>query len=242
MRGIHYFGLLIASLCPLLVANRVYAEANQNPVVLELFTSQSCSSCPAADALIKRISEKDSSILALSYHVDYWDHLDWKDTYSSPVNTKRQQGYSSTLGSQVFTPQLVVNGLSSMVGSNENDVSAAIDKAKQRQSSFTITIKPEAGELRVHVAPLTSASGPVEFWEVRFDPYAKTEVKSGENGGRILESVNNVTSIKRIEDLSSDLKGSSVAINAPETGGVAVLAQLQGQGEILGAGVYKSSR
>ena len=204
------------------------------PVVLELFTSQSCSSCPPADALMKRIAQNDPSVLVLSYHVDYWDHLSWRDTYSSPASTQRQRSYGQTMGLKgVFTPQLIINGLASMVGSNEREVIGALAKAKQTAPELTLSIKPEAGKLAVSLSPQVASTA--ELWEVRFDPYAKTQVKAGENGGRMLESVNNVTSIKRLDVNASHLP---IMIESVQEGGVAILAQAPSHGRILGAAFY----
>src|SRR5581483_3518730 len=94
--------------------------------VLELFTSQGCSSCPPADALAGRLST-DPGLLVLSFHVDYWDDLGWKDSFSSQQSTDRQYQYARALRQQtVFTPQLIVNGRRSLVGSQENEVRKAI--------------------------------------------------------------------------------------------------------------------
>ncbi len=209
------------------------ANAATGPVVLELFTSQSCSSCPPADALMKKLSESDSTVLPLSFHVDYWDQLSWKDTYSSPANTQRQTVYSHGSG-HVFTPQLIVNGATSVVGNDESAVSAAITNARQMPRPATVSIAPADGNLAV----TATSSSPVDIWEVRFDRYTKVNVKSGENGGRTLESVNNVTSFKRLGTLSAQTPSLSLNI-PPLTGdGVAILAQAPDQGPILGAASF----
>jgi hypothetical protein len=133
----------------------------------------------------------------------------------------------------VFTPQLIVSGTSALVGSKEADVTGAIAKAKQTAPELTISIKPEAGKLAVSIVSQNLQNA--ELWEVRFDRYAKTQVKAGENGGRMLESVNNVTRIKRLEKWTAQ---SPIIIEPVQEGGVAILAQAPGQARILGAASY----
>src|SRR3982750_4509683 len=107
------------------------AMAAERPVVIELFTSQGCSSCPPADALLATMAD-DPSTLVLSYHVHYWDHLGWKDPFSSAENTQRQKNYDTLLGqSTIFTPQMIMDGHLSAVGSYPDRVTAAITDAKK---------------------------------------------------------------------------------------------------------------
>ncbi len=216
-----------------------------SPVVLELFTSQSCSSCPPADALLKQRAAADPSLVALSYHVDYWDHLSWKDTYSSPANTQRQRAYAQVLGGSVFTPELVVNGTQGMVGSNEEEVSRAITQAKSEMPTFHVSIAPQGNQLAVTIG-LVDQTHPEEvpnadILEVRYDRDAKTHVRAGENGGRMLESINNVTSAKRLGALTSQTIASALLIDPPSDG-VAILVQAPNQGKILGAAFYSASK
>src|SRR5271170_2274982 len=132
----------------ILLSGHVHAADTGHPVVLELFTSQSCSSCPPADALLKQLSASDPDLLPLSFHVDYWDYLSWKDTYSSPAYTNRQKTYAQALGQNgVFTPQLIVNGTTSVVGSNENDVDQAIAAARRTPPAVSVSLKPAGHQL-----------------------------------------------------------------------------------------------
>jgi hypothetical protein len=102
------------------------ANAGEPKAVLELFTSQGCSSCPPADKLLGEYAKRDD-VLVLSFNVDYWDYLGWKDTLANPDNTERQRAYASARGDrQVYTPQVVVNGSAHVVGSNKADIEAAI--------------------------------------------------------------------------------------------------------------------
>ena len=218
-----------------------YAQATDtgHPVVLELFTSQSCSSCPPADALLKKLSA-DPDLLPLSFHVHYWDYLSWKDTYSSPVYTDRQKAYAQALGqSGVFTPQLIVNGTASVIGSNENDVEQAITAVRRTPLAVSVSLKPVGHQLIASIAANNQSTALVQadIWEVQFDRYAKTRIAAGENGGRTLENINNVTSITSLGTWQSD-GSKTISLDPPASGGVAIIVQAKGQKAILGAASY----
>jgi hypothetical protein len=124
------------------------AEAADRPVVVELFTSQGCNSCPPAEAFLVDLTDERSDVLALAFHVDYWDRLGWKDAFSSPAWTARQRQYSAELGLRnVYTPQIVVDGRREAVGSDRASVLAMIRSASQEaQNSVPVELK-SAGEM-----------------------------------------------------------------------------------------------
>ena len=224
----------------ILLSGHVYAADTGHPVVLELFTSQSCSSCPPADALLKQLSASDPDLLPLSFHVHYWDYLSWKDTYSSPVYTDRQSAYARALGQNgVFTPQLIVNGTTSAIGSNEGDVERAISDARRTPPAVSVSLKPAGHQLIASIATSSRSTAPMQadIWEVQFDRYAKTHVAAGENGGRTLESINNVTSITSLGTWRSD-GSKTIPLDMPASGSVVVIVQTPQQGPILGAASY----
>src|SRR5271154_2289788 len=134
--------LILATVLVILNDSHAMAATKQS-VVLELFTSQGCSSCPPADALLKKLSAENSQLLPLSFHVDYWNYLGWKDPYSSPANTDRQRGYASALDGQVYTPELVVNGAVGVVGSDEGSVRNAIATAQYDGGRVRIMAQPD---------------------------------------------------------------------------------------------------
>src|ERR1700681_1620286 len=116
---------LIAGLSP------VAGLAAERPVVVELFTSQGCSSCPPADAFLRELTKDRRDVLALAFHVTYWDRLGWKDPFSLPAATQRQDVYGHRFGDESYTPEIVVDGAASMVGSDRRDVGTAIENAKR---------------------------------------------------------------------------------------------------------------
>ncbi|WP_449397745.1 DUF1223 domain-containing protein [Chryseobacterium wanjuense] len=126
---------------------------NNGFAVLELFTSEGCSSCPPADQLMGEIEKlyKDQPVYILAYHVDYWNNLGWKDKFSSVENSRRQQYYSRTLRSQVYTPQLVVNGKKEFVGSDRNNVEDAIENALFNSKNFPVDLSAKALDKEINV-------------------------------------------------------------------------------------------
>jgi hypothetical protein len=152
------------------------------PVVLELFTSQGCSSCPPADALLGALSRRPA-VIALAWHVDYWDHLGWRDPFASKEATARQRAYARMLGSVVFTPALVVNGAGVVVGSDHAAVETAIEAAVPMAIAVTLS-GTESGVS----ADIGAGNGPVRALRIVYDPEHSTDVGAGENeGGRLRE-------------------------------------------------------
>jgi hypothetical protein len=215
------------------------------PTVAELFTSQSCSSCPPADDLMREKAAADPGLLVLSYHVNYWDHTGWKDMFSSQGSTDRQRGYYTALHENMFyTPELVVNGMISMIGSDENKASLALASYKIDPPLYNIEIEPLLGKqkpLWVLVNSTTGASTrfPVDVWAITYISYARTRIAGGENEGRTVENINNVTSITKLGQLA----GNSARYQLPDFGKrkdlVAVIVQQNNQGPILAAATYQ---
>ena len=151
------------------------------PTVLELFTSEGCSSCPPADALLGRLA-RQPGIIALAWHVDYWNGLGWHDPYSSALATQRQRSYARQLGDVVYTPALVVNGARMMVGSDDPTIRAAIGASPGAAVPVSLR-RTEDGV----VAETGAAGRSVSALLVAYDPRQATPVGAGENSGRRLE-------------------------------------------------------
>jgi hypothetical protein len=162
------------------------AKASPSPpkAVVELFTSQGCSSCVAADKYLTELAYRDG-IIALALHVDYWDYLGWRDTFAEPENTERQQHYAEMRGRRrIYTPQIVVNGRTELVGSDRAAVEAALQKASlplpvtMRRGDGTVEIEIGA-DARPHAWPMT-------IWLVLFTSKNKVQIERGENAGETI--------------------------------------------------------
>jgi hypothetical protein len=169
-------------------------DSAAKPVLVELFTSEGCSSCPPADALLSRLGRtqpvRGADIIALEEHVDYWDRLGWKDPFSSEAATARQNEYGEAFGGrQVYTPQMIVDGRAEFVGSSDTDALRAIRAASQTAKP-NIQLSWETGDsLAIHVEPLTNASAGdgAQLFLVVAENMLHSDVKHGENAGRALE-------------------------------------------------------
>jgi hypothetical protein len=162
------------------------------PVVLELFTSQGCSSCPPADALLGRLA-RQPLVIALAWHVDYWNRLGWRDPFASREATARQHAYARKLGSEVFTPALVVCGEAVVVGSDQAAVAAAIQAAGT--PPVLVTLRRADDRVAVEVGAWT---GPMRALRVVYDPERATDVGAGENQGERLREYRIVREVESL--------------------------------------------
>jgi hypothetical protein len=217
-------------------------DAGNGFAVIELFTSEGCSSCPAADELVARIQKEDSDkpVYILAFHVDYWNRLGWKDVFSSADYSKRQNEYASWLKlSSVYTPQIVVNGRKEFVGSSAGTLRNAITAGLRTASAAQLTLNAQSS--RGHIAVQYSTTGMVKTSTLLLavvQKAAQTKVKNGENGGRTLSHVQIVRKLQS-QALATDGKGSTT-IALPEgftTQGYEVIGFIQntGNGAILAA-------
>jgi hypothetical protein len=172
--------------------------------VIELFTSEGCSSCPPADALLGEIAEdarrRGISIYPIAFHIDYWDGLGWKDRFSLNAATDRQQKYAKTLGCDVYTPQMIVNGRTQFVGSDRDAYQRAVAQALGTPSSSRLTLvekKVANGDLTIGYNTTDVPDGSV-LNLVMVQRSATTDVPRGENAGRTLHHFNIVRSIQTI--------------------------------------------
>jgi len=176
----------------------------KNVAVLELFTSQGCSSCPAADRLLGTYTAKEN-VIALSYHVDYWDRLGWKDPFSSAAFTERQNNYASLNKSDVYTPQIIINGQTEMVGSNDSKIAATVKKVLEQEPNADIsikTVKPENGQVSINFVAAGNTDNSVLNIAL-VQKKATTEIKGGENGGVTLTNYNIVRKFKTFNRINN---------------------------------------
>src|SRR5215510_11330310 len=174
----------LALLCAV-VGSTVPAMAAETRAVIELFTSQGCSSCPPADHLLGELA-KDPSLVVMSLPIDYWDYLGWKDTLATPGHTARQRGYAQIRGDRaVYTPQVVVNGAVHVQGSNKADIERAIAQTKQQAGTLSVpvTVAKAGDKLTVSVAPGKDARGG-EIWLCSLASNVPVAIGRGENRGK----------------------------------------------------------
>src|SRR3984957_5638449 len=149
-RRIAMLSRLVMSLGFIPVFSPVPSLAAERPVVVELFTSQGCSSCPPADAYLRELTKDRRDVLALAFHVTYWDRLGWKDPFSLPAATQRQDVYGRRFGDGSYTPEIVVDGAASMVGSDRRDVGSAIENAKRNgRTARTGNVVKDRGQVSI---------------------------------------------------------------------------------------------
>jgi hypothetical protein len=171
--------------------------ARRTPVVVELFTAQGCASCNAADGMIGKIADQDATI-ALTWPVDYWDYLGWKDTFAQPEFTERQHAYEHRLGlDDVYTPQVVVQGTQQVSGADAGAVLDLVSRAKRGRSASPEIDFRRAGRIAVGSGRAHGAA--YDVWLVRFEPHPKdVEVKAGDNRGAHVTETDVVRQLVRL--------------------------------------------
>lgn len=182
----------LAALIGLLwLALPLQAQQAQQPVVVELFTSQGCSSCPPADALLHRLAERDD-VLPLALHVDYWDYIGWKDSFAKPAHTRRQKAYAAAGGRRmIYTPQMVVMGADDVVGADAMEVADTIRKHQAQPRPVELVVRRQEKVLRISLTPLQQlATARILVQVVRYAPQRTVNITRGELAGRTLSYAN----------------------------------------------------
>lgn len=226
-------------ICALIAPWSLAAYPAPRPAVVELYTSQGCSSCPPADAFLGELTHQPN-VLALAFHVDYWDNLGWADRFALPFATQRQQRYGQALKlSSVFTPQVIIDGQRSLVGS---DRSAILAQLRGRRDGVAITLDGQGDDLTVQLAPgaTIDAQNAAQVLLLAVVPEAQTAVGRGENGGRTLREFNIVRASYVLGNWSGDARRYTVSRSTlpKDATEAVVLIQQAGQRNILGAASY----
>ena len=230
MRLVTYCALL--TIAPLLSGSGI-ATAEVRPAVVELFTSEGCSSCPPAEAYTAELAQR-TDVLALTLHVTYWDNLGWPDRFGLPQATQRQRGYAEALrSSSVFTPQTVIDGRRSFVGSDRNAITREL-LAPRDGPPISVTLSD--GELTIGWSAFRATSSG-EALLVSYRHSAVTSIGRGENSGRTINEANVVRSIRTLgrwtgQEGKYRVRADSLPQDATD---VAVLLQVDGQSSIVGA-------
>jgi hypothetical protein len=183
----------VLAACAIIAAPAAHAADAAHPVVIELFQSQGCSSCPPANANVNALAQRPD-VLALSFAVTYWDGLGWKDVFAKPQYTDRQWDYARALGhAQVWTPQVVINGRADITGTRAAALTALIAANDRGNSGPALAITAE------DVAISGTTARPVDVWLVRFEPRAiEVSIKAGENVGKTLPHRNIVRELVKL--------------------------------------------
>lgn len=204
-------------------------EPGSRPIVVELFTSQGCSSCPPADALLRELSTQRADVLALAFHVTYWDRLGWPDPFALPEATERQRGYTRiSQAGTMYTPQMVVDGTRDVVGSDRSGVQAALAAARP-VATAGISLREDASGITISVS---AGQGAGRVLLIGYDPEHRTQVARGENAGRALVEANIVRGL----DIAGAWSGNAIILTRPRPAGqnFAVIVQAA-DGTILAA-------
>ncbi|HYM18706.1 MAG TPA: DUF1223 domain-containing protein [Micropepsaceae bacterium] len=217
--------------------------AAPRPVVIELFTSQGCSDCPAADKILTDLSKR-KDVIALSFPVTYWDMLGWRDTFATEANTQRQKSYARVMNrSGIYTPQMIVDGVLDVVG-NQNDrvmeALAARSAEAANQANVPIAINVASGRVEIAIPAVRGKTKPLAaIWVMRTLSQATVNVEQGENRNHRLGYSNVVRDLQR----AGEWNGGAMKINLPlnvgkaKQDGVAVILQEADYGRVIGAAV-----
>lgn len=209
------------------------AEAQSKKlVVVELFTSQGCSSCPPADAFLHELAARED-VLALGLHVDYWDYIGWEDTFGHKAFSERQRAYARVgLRRSVYTPQMIVNGEQHVVGNHPKEVNALVQAHQSGPELAVLDVGREGSKLRIDAR--AQGGGEAAVLLVRYMPKGVAQIRRGENAGKNITYANIVTDIKvlQIWDMSLPLKA-TVRVSGADS--AAILIQRRGHGPILAA-------
>jgi hypothetical protein len=220
-------------------------SANADPrAVIELFTSQGCSSCPAADKLLAEL-QTDPSLIPLSLPIDYWDYLGWKDTLALPGHTMRQRAYSQVRGDrEIYTPQVVVNGIAQTIGSDRAGIENAVAQSRNYPSSLSVPLQVTVADERVSVmlpARERAEAGGGEVWLCALSGSVSVGIARGENRGRTITYTNVVRRWIKLGSWNGKSENFTVPVDAIKFDGVDAVAVIlqsgsfEKPGAIMGA-------
>jgi hypothetical protein len=227
--------LTLLTFLPVLAMAAPALRADPAPVVVELFTSQGCSSCPPADAMLLDLAERED-VIALALHVDYWDYIGWEDVFADPAHTQRQKAYAYAANrTTVYTPQMVIAGETHVEGARAMAVADAIRAHAGADHGITLQLDRSGDDLRIALRHEGAGMGPARVHLVRYTPREVVEIHRGENAGRRLTYGNIVTDWQVLAEWSGRC---DLDLRAPVPGEdrVVVLVQRVGPGTILAAG------
>ena len=208
--------------------------AADRPVVVELYTSQGCSSCPPADKILAELADRDD-VIALAFHVDYWDYIGWKDIFADPSYTLRQRNYARVAGARsIYTPQMIVDGQDHVVGTKPMKLAEHIEEHRDRKTPVTLKLTRDGDVVRIRARSTSRFSNGSTVRVATYSPEETVSIKRGENAGRTLTYHNVVRGLTDVStwDGNGEFKASvKVSGNAP----IVVLIQEGHHGPMLAA-------
>ncbi|WP_316297622.1 DUF1223 domain-containing protein [Aliisedimentitalea sp. MJ-SS2] len=214
------------------LAGAAMAEGKKPVILVELFTSQGCSSCPPADAFLHELAKR-SDVVALSLHVDYWDYIGWKDVFADKKFTLRQHGYAQAgKRRSVYTPQMIIHGQDHVVGNHPMDVTDLIKAYQKRAQPVALKVVRQGGQVMIRADG--KGKGPMVVQLVRFEPRVTVDIRRGENAGRRISYAN----VVRQWDVIGEWDGRApleMKVLAEGKLPVAVVVQKKGFGPVVAA-------
>lgn len=223
--------------CGLWLAFAGSVSAQANPVVVELYTSQGCSSCPPADDFLAELAARPD-VIPLALHVDYWDYIGWEDSFAQPRFTARQKAYARAVKSRtIYTPQMIVDGVARVEGNDPAAVDAAIREAMARPAQVVLTATRQGQMLQVRATGRPGALPavpPMVLQLIRLLPEQTVEIARGENAGQTVTYRNIVTSWEPVAEWAGDAP-LDLALPMAGEGPVVLILQQQGPAEIVAA-------
>jgi len=231
MRFISLSSLIFSAIC----AVSGPATAEPSPVVVELFTSQGCSSCPPADELLKRLATRED-VLPLAYHVDYWDYIGWADAFADPAHTVRQRGYAQVGGrNMIYTPQMIIMGREDVVGADAMQLSEVLGTYAGHKPKVNLSVLVRGEQISITVPKQPERRGDVMRVQlVRYTPLRRVDIKRGELAGNTLDYANVVESVQVLADWDG-ADPLDLSVELPDDLPAAVLVQQWPFGPILAA-------
>ncbi len=225
---------LVAAAAALTFGAALPLAAEQRPVVVELYTSQGCSSCPPADAMLAELRER-SDVIAIALHVDYWDYIGWQDEFGHPAHAERQRAYAAKAGRRsVFTPEMIVNGQTDIVGAKPMKLSKAIADHMKKAPRITLDAERDGRTIALRSTVPSGAVAPMEVHVLHLHPSHTSKITRGENRGKTYEYTN-IAHDWRVAGTWDGASPLDMTVQVAGDDPVVVLIQEAGAGAIVGA-------
>lgn len=208
------------------------------PVVVELYTSQGCSSCPPADEMLHELAER-SDVIALALHVDYWDYIGWADSFADPAYTTRQQNYARVAGARsIYTPQMVIGGQDHIVGAKAREMDSLIQIHSAQPTGTQISLQRSGDQLRITGQSQQALRAGTIVQLIRFSPEETVNIMRGENAGRAISYANIVTQWRGVGEWSGQ-GALDMSVTVTGNSPIVVIVQEPGPGAVMASAVLR---